>query len=67
MEKQTENPQGCPEGSIVQQRLTWQLAERDDQRVAQGLYAGEEIEEMHERKSKQVYLMSFLCFWNKWA
>ena len=48
MEKQTENPQGRPEGSIVQQRLTWQLAERDDQRVAQGLYAGEEIEEMHE-------------------
>src|SRR5216683_3330555 len=34
--------------SAVQERLSWQLAYRDDARVARGLYAGEEIEEMHE-------------------
>jgi len=32
----------------VLERLSWQLARRDDKRVAQGLYVGEEIEEMHE-------------------
>ncbi len=36
------------EPSIVQERLNWRLALRDDKKVAQGLYAGEEIEEMHE-------------------
>jgi len=36
------------EASVVQERLNWRLAQRDDTRVAQGLYAGEEIEEMHE-------------------
>lgn len=36
------------EPSAVMQRLSWQLAWRDDRRVAQALYAGEEIEEMHE-------------------
>ncbi len=34
--------------SVIQDRLNWKLAWRDDARVAQGLYAGEEIEEMHE-------------------
>src|SRR5438094_6059668 len=34
--------------SAVMERLNWQLARRDDQRVAQALYAGEEIEELHE-------------------
>jgi hypothetical protein len=34
--------------SAVMERLNWQLAWRDDERVAQALYAGEEIEEMHE-------------------
>src|SRR5229473_1168713 len=34
--------------SAVMERLNWQLAWRDDRRVAQALYAGEEIEEMHE-------------------
>src|SRR5881227_1706451 len=42
----TEGEQSQP--SAVLERLSWQLAKRDDQRVAQGLYAGEEIEEMHE-------------------
>lgn len=36
------------EPSVVQERLNWRLALRDDRKVAQGLYAGEEIEEMHE-------------------
>jgi hypothetical protein len=39
---------GDGEPSVVQERLNWRLAQRDDRRVAQGLYAGEEIEEMHE-------------------
>src|SRR5712692_8930209 len=34
--------------SAVMERLKWQLTWRDDGRVAQALYAGEEIEEMHE-------------------
>jgi hypothetical protein len=34
--------------SVIQERLNWKLAYRDDAKVAQGLYAGEEIEEMHE-------------------
>ena len=42
----TEGEQSQP--SAVLERLSWQLARRDDQRVAQGLYAGEAIEEMHE-------------------
>jgi len=36
------------EPSAVMERLSWQLAYRDDERVAQALYGGEEIEEMHE-------------------
>jgi hypothetical protein len=42
----TEGEQNQP--SAVLERLSWQLAKRDDQRVAQGLYNGEAIEEMHE-------------------
>jgi hypothetical protein len=34
--------------SVIQERLNWKLACRDDAKVAQELYAGEEIEEMHE-------------------
>lgn len=34
--------------SAVLERLDWQVARRDDAAVAQALYAGEEIEEMHE-------------------
>jgi len=44
-EKQTEKTTG--EASVVQERLNWQVAERDDTKVAQALYAGETIEEMH--------------------
>ena len=46
-EKQAEQA-GKSETSLVQERLNWKLAQRDDARVAQGLYAGEEIEEMHQ-------------------
>lgn len=48
MKKQSAIPEGSNEASIVQARLNWKLAYRDDARVAQGLYAGEDIEEMHE-------------------
>src|SRR5258708_34931671 len=34
--------------SVIQERLNWKVAWRDDAKVAQGLYAGEAIEEMHE-------------------
>src|SRR2546421_10311217 len=34
--------------SVVQERLNWRVACRDDAKVAQELYAGEAIEEMHE-------------------
>ncbi len=36
------------EPRAVQERLAWQLARRDDAKVAQALYAGEEVEESHE-------------------
>jgi hypothetical protein len=52
MDKKTEGEKNVEEkpeeASAVQERLNWQLATRDDAKVAQGLYAGEEIEEMHE-------------------
>ena len=48
MESKQKAASQSEETSIVQERLNWQLAWRDDAQVAQGLYAGEEIEEMHE-------------------
>src|SRR2546427_11695379 len=44
-EKLTEKP--GEERSVVQQRLNWQVACRDDTKVGQALYAGEPIDEMH--------------------
>src|SRR5437588_8342454 len=35
-------------GSVVQERLNWQVAYRDDRKVGQALYAGEAIDEMHQ-------------------
>lgn len=35
------------EPSVLEARLNWRLAWRDDERVAQAIYAGEEIEEIH--------------------
>ena len=43
-----EAEEGQREPSAIQERLNWQLAWRDDRGVAQALYGGEEIEEMHE-------------------
>jgi hypothetical protein len=48
MESQQETNKASEETSIVQERLNWKLAWRDDAQVAQGLYTGEDIEEMHE-------------------
>lgn len=48
MESQPESERTAEGPSVVQERLNWKLAWRDDAQVAQGLYAGEEIEEMHE-------------------
>jgi hypothetical protein len=48
MESQQETTKASEETSIMQERLNWKLAWRDDAQVAQGLYAGEDIEEMHE-------------------
>src|SRR5437763_2253428 len=48
MGSQPEISEASKEASIVQERLNWKLAWRNDAKVAQGLYAGEEIEEMHE-------------------
>ncbi len=48
MGSQAESREGPRAPGIIQERLNWKLACRDDARVAQGLYAGEEIEEMHE-------------------
>src|SRR5437764_1061987 len=47
---QNEKPSEKPpqEGSVVQERLNWQVAWRDDTKVGQALYAGETIEEMHQ-------------------
>src|SRR5205823_4317622 len=45
-EKGTDEHEEGP--SVLQERLNWKLAYRNDAKVAQGLYAGEEIEEMHE-------------------
>src|SRR6266536_6006306 len=48
MESQPEIAEASKEPGIVQDRLNWKLACRDDVKVAQELYAGEEIEEMHQ-------------------
>jgi hypothetical protein len=48
MESKAEIIEASKETSSVQERLNWKLACRDDAKVAQGLYAGEAIEELHE-------------------
>ena len=47
--------------SVIQERLNWKVAWRDDAQVAQGLYAGEAIEEMHELSDAGV-LDEFFVF-----
>ncbi len=48
MENENQNEKPSEEGSVVQDRLNWQVAWRDDRKVGQALYAGETIEEMHQ-------------------
>lgn len=48
MESRQESREPSREPSGVQERLNWKLAWRTDTQVAQGWYAGEAIEEMHE-------------------
>jgi Transposase DDE domain len=57
----TEAGEERSEPSTVLERLSWQLARRDDARVAQALYAGEELEEMHEL-SEAGLLDEFFAF-----
>src|SRR3989442_14103788 len=47
-QKKKEATEEKAEQSAVMERLSWQWASREDGRVAQALYEGEEIEEMHE-------------------
>jgi hypothetical protein len=47
MENENQSEKPTEEGSVVQERLNWQVAWRDDRKVGQALYAGETIEEMH--------------------
>jgi len=60
---QNEKPSEKPpeEGSVVQERLNWQVACRDDTKVGQALYAGEPIEEMHHLSDAGL-LDEFLVF-----
>src|SRR5713101_4179292 len=44
---ESEKPTEDEEESVVQERLNWQVAWRDEGKVAQALYAGEAIDEMH--------------------
>src|SRR2546425_10384678 len=48
MESETGKDEHAEGTSVIQERLNWKLAWRDDAKVAQGLYAGEAIEELHE-------------------
>src|SRR5436190_11589284 len=48
MENEKPSKKPAEEGSVVQDRLHWQVACRDDTKVGQALYAGEPIEEMHQ-------------------
>ncbi len=54
-EEQAERP------SVIQERLNWRVAWRDDAKVAEGLYAGEAIEEMQELSDAGV-LDEFFVF-----
>jgi hypothetical protein len=60
-EKQTEKITG--EASVVQERLTGQVAGRDDTKVAQALYAGEAIDEMQDLSD--AGLLDELCVFLK--
>jgi hypothetical protein len=48
MESEKDQDAQAEGASVIQERLNWRLAWRDDAKVAEGLYVGEAIEEMHE-------------------
>jgi Transposase DDE domain len=48
MENEKLNAKPSEERSVVQERLNWQVAWRDDTKVGQALYAGDPIDEMHQ-------------------
>jgi hypothetical protein len=48
MESDQGQVEPAEEPSVIQERLNWRVAWRDDRKVAERLYAGEAIEEMHE-------------------
>ena len=48
MENEKPGEKPGEERSVVQERLNWQVACRDDMKVGQALYAGEPIDEMHQ-------------------
>lgn len=48
MESEKQGAKPSEAESVVQERLNWQAAGRDDTKVAQALYAGETIDEMHD-------------------
>ena len=58
-----EKPSAKPpeESSVVQQRLNWQVACRDDTKVGQALYAGDPIEEMHQLSDAGLLDEFFVC------
>ncbi len=64
MESEKGKDEQAEASSVIQERLNWKLAWRDDAKVAQGLYAGEAIEELHELSDAGL-LDEFLCFWRK--
>jgi hypothetical protein len=54
--------QTSPTGeTVLRERLRWQCAQRDDQQVAQALYAGEEVDALHEL-SEAGLLDGFFAF-----
>jgi Transposase DDE domain len=58
----TESEQGQGDGTaVLRERLDWQCAQRDDRRVAQALYQGEEVDAIHEL-SEAGLLDGFFCF-----
>jgi Transposase DDE domain len=56
-----ESEKPTEEASVVQERLNWQVAWRDEGKVAQALYAGEAIDEMHHLSDAGL-LDEFLVF-----
>src|SRR5260370_12664460 len=61
MESEKGEEEGGEGARVIEERIKWKVAGRDDAKVAQGLYAGVAIEEMHELSDAGV-LDEFLVF-----